>query len=110
MGLFETTIIDLCLRAHRTAQEKGFWSSGTQDVWKDPDRMLSLLMLTTTEVAEAAEAVRHNDIENFGEELADICIRIFDISYVIGIDLEKEILKKMDKNDKRPTMHGGKRV
>jgi NTP pyrophosphatase (non-canonical NTP hydrolase) len=52
--------------------------------------------------------VRKGDKENFSEELADVCIRVFDCAATLGIDLESEILKKMAKNEKREHKHGGK--
>ena len=55
------------------------------------DAMLGKLMLVVTEVAEAAEAVRHADMANFREEIADACIRLFDIAGTCGIDLDAEI-------------------
>lgn len=78
-------------------------------------------MLIVTEVSEAVEAHRkfvalkdkdeHPDeqyalIQHIGEELADVAIRLFDLSGSLGYDLEKEIVKKMSVNDKRPHKHG----
>lgn len=65
-------------------------------------------MLVVTELAEAAEAVRHNDPENFAEELADTYIRLMDITAACEINVEIEIRKKMDANWKRPKRHGKK--
>ncbi|HIG0358901.1 TPA: MazG nucleotide pyrophosphohydrolase domain-containing protein [Clostridium sporogenes] len=58
------------------------------------------------EVAEAHEALRKRDYENFKEELADIVIRVADLAGGLDIDLEKEIKNKMDKNKNRPYKHG----
>lgn len=52
-----------------------------------------------TEVAEAFKA--QHDIEAFGEELADIAIYLLGIAEIKGIDLEQEILKKVEKNRRR---------
>ena len=52
------------------------------------------LMLAITEIAEAAEAVRHEDVLNFREEIADAFIRLFDIVDAAGIDIEHEIAEK----------------
>ena len=92
--------------AHKIAKAKGFWAEGEDGAFDDTRRMLSYLMLVTTEVAEAAEAVRHGDLENFKEELADICIRVFDLSEALNLNLEQEIVNKMIKNEKRPKLHG----
>ncbi len=52
------------------------------------------------EVGEAYNAWRKKK-EDLGEELADIAIYLLSISEILGFDLEKEILHKMDKNAKR---------
>ena len=39
--------------------------------------------------------------DDYGEELADVAIFLLGISEISGIDLEKEILHKMEKNTKR---------
>jgi NTP pyrophosphatase (non-canonical NTP hydrolase) len=65
-------------------------------------------MLITTEVAEAAEAVRKGNLQNFEEELADIMIRLLDTAYALQVDLEAAVLAKMDKNEQREHKHGGK--
>ena len=38
---------------------------------------------------------------DLGEELADVAIYLLGISEILGVDLEKEILHKIDKNSKR---------
>ncbi|OYD16602.1 hypothetical protein CH333_03040 [candidate division WOR-3 bacterium JGI_Cruoil_03_44_89] len=81
-------------------EEKGFITS-----W---DNMLEKLMLVVSEVSEAAECYRNDDKEGFNEEIADTFIRLFDISGTLGIDIEKEIGEKMEKNRKRPYRHGKK--
>jgi NTP pyrophosphatase (non-canonical NTP hydrolase) len=69
------------------------------------DAMLGKLMLVVSELGEAAEAVRHKDIENFKEEIADTFIRLFDICGSLGIPIEDEINKKMKINWTRPKKH-----
>ena len=39
--------------------------------------------------------------DDLGEELADVAIYLLGISEILEIDLEKEILNKMEKNSKR---------
>lgn len=64
------------------------------------------LMLIVSEVAEAQDGLRYNDIANFKEELADVAIRLGDLCGGLDIDLEEEIKKKMAKNKDRPYLHG----
>jgi NTP pyrophosphatase (non-canonical NTP hydrolase) len=86
---------DLC---HAIAKSKGFW---------DKERNTGeALMLVVTELAEAMEAHRKQDPENFKEELADTFIRLFDLCGGMGIDIEAEILRKCEKNKLRPYKHG----
>lgn len=89
--------IDNC---HRTAKDKGFWDK--------PRPTSELLMLIVSELAEALEADRHGDKENFKEEIADTFIRLVDLCGGLKIDLESEVIKKMRVNEKRPRLHGKK--
>lgn len=103
-------INDLAARIRANAKAKGFheydpqFGKGGQDV----RHILSWLMLITTEVAEAAEAARIGDLRHFGEELADILIRTLDCAESLGINIEQELLDKINKNAARPIKHGGK--
>lgn len=97
-------------RIYANAKEKGFheYTPEFGVGGRDTRHILSWLMLVTTEVAEAAEAVRKGDRANFSEELADICIRVFDCAEALQVNLEQEIISKMVKNESRPILHGGK--
>lgn len=75
---------------------------------KNADDMLGKLMLVVTEVSEAAEAVRNDDVENFREEIADSIIRLLDIASTTGMDIHYEIKKKMEINKQREYKHGKK--
>ncbi|MEH7122089.1 MazG nucleotide pyrophosphohydrolase domain-containing protein [Bacillus sp. JJ1773] len=93
-------INQLCEQAYETAKSKG---------WHDEPRETgTLLALIHSEVSEALEADRKGNHENFAEELADVCIRVFDLCGSKGIDLENAILKKMEHNKGRTYKHGGK--
>lgn len=91
----------LCKQAYETAKSKG---------WHDTPRETgTILALIHSEVSEALEADRKGNQEGFVEELADVCIRVFDLAGLMNIDLEKAILDKMEFNRSRPMMHGGKK-
>jgi NTP pyrophosphatase (non-canonical NTP hydrolase) len=86
-------INELCQEAFAIAASKG---------WNDkPIETGTMLALIHSEVSEALEADRKGDRENFAEELADVCIRVFDLSGSMGINLEKAILDKMERNKGR---------
>lgn len=52
------------------------------------------------ELAEAFQAYRKKQ-PDLGEELADVAIYLLGLSEILDIDLEKEILKKVEKNKER---------
>lgn len=101
-------IPELMRLAHANARAKGFheYAPSFGKPGRDVRHILSWLMLIVTELAEAAEAARIGDASNFGEECADIIIRLADMCAAMGIDLEAETIKKMSRNAERPPMHG----
>lgn len=119
----EMTINELVKKAYNNAYSKGFWNDFKtiqkivddmpfSEEYKETNKTLknnaicTRLMLITSEVAEAMEGLRKNDIDNFKEELADIIIKTCDLAGGIGlIDLEEEIKKKMEINKSRPYLH-----
>jgi len=91
---------ELSKLAHSIAKEKGFW---------DTERSTGeVLMLIVTEVAEACQADRKGDYPKFKEEIADTFIRLFDLCGSLDIDIEKEIMRKMEINKSRPRLHNRK--
>jgi hypothetical protein len=62
-----------------------------------------------TSKSEAMEADRRGEgWDRVTEELADTCIRIFDLCGSMNLNLEKAILEKMEYNKTREYKHGGK--
>ena len=80
------------------AESKGFY-------WTKDD-INTVILRIHSEVSEASEAVRDNDMKNLAEEFADIFIRLADACEVMNINLEHEVQKKMEKNEKRQYLHG----
>lgn len=56
--------------------------------------------LTHEELSEAFHAYRKK-LPDLGEELADVAIYLMGLSAILNINLEDEILKKVEKNEKR---------
>ena len=74
-----------------------------------PDDIDTMLLRIHGEVSEAGEAARDENKEELAEEMADIFIRLANACEVMGIDLEKEVKKKHEKNRLREKLHGRKR-
>jgi len=88
-----------CLGCHAIARSKGFYD--------EPSEFGTLMALVHSEVTESLEAHRNNEGDaRIAEELADVCIRVFDVCGYLGLDLGQAIIAKMDKNRKRPQKHG----
>lgn len=93
-------------------------ADGTEYDHHDPDRIAARLALIHSEVSEGLEEVRgqnpyyyedgHGKPEGLASELADACIRIFDLAESVGIDLEHAITAKHEYNKTRPYKHGNK--
>lgn len=86
------------------------WNVLKPEEWDHEYKIPAILALVTSETSEALEAFRKNDKGNFAEECADQIIRLLDLTAGLGIDIDKEIHKKLEKNKGRGFRHGGKRV
>lgn len=95
-------------RCHNIAREKGFWDNKEFDNFMFDRNNAEIIALIHSELSEALEALRHDNWKNVAEEMADTAIRIMDFCEARGINLEKEILKKIKKNKKRAYRHGKK--
>jgi len=77
-------------RIYQNKIKKGF---NVTDVYKE-------FCYTYGELTEACEAYMKKQ-DDVGEELADVAIYLLGLAEILGVDLESEILRKMDKNEKR---------
>lgn len=114
---------------HTTAVEKGFWDNrraleclaledGNLDLHKFAvgSTALAALALVTSEISEAAEAIRHGNppddkVPTFSgaeAELADAIIRIMDLADAMGWNVAAAIEEKRSYNSNRPYLHGKK--
>ncbi len=99
---YPVDINDLAWKAYQCAENHGFWDGLSRE---NVEVQLAKLALITSEIGEAVEAVRLKDQKNLGEELADIVIRVFDLSAALSINIQQEIFTKMAKNELRPFKH-----
>lgn len=100
---------DLGQEIVRINTENG-WNVLKKEEWEDTYKIPAILMLVVSEAAEALEWFRKGDKENFKEECADVIIRMLDMTTGLGIDIDEEIRKKLEKNKTRGYRHGGKKV
>ncbi len=97
---------DLGRSAHETAVSKGFYEAKPT-----PEAVAAKLALIHSEVSEALEAVRNEEGDDrVAEELADTVIRICDLAEWLGLDLDAAVAEKMEANEARERMHGGKTI
>lgn len=110
---------DLARTCYEIAKSKG-WH-------EDPvlPRLPTMLVNIHGEVSEAWEEVRkpsfvptqiYYDVEKptkpegLPVELADVLIRVLDLAYAAGIDMDAAVAIKQRYNETRPYRHGGKRA
>ena len=110
----EKTLAEMQEEVHENAVAHGWWDN--------PRQPGELLMLVVSEVSEAFEEVRNNHamsetyyseggkMEGVPSELADIIIRVMDLSEYYGINLSEVIAEKHKFNLTRPFKHGGKKL
>lgn len=80
------------------------------DMWRETERIASRLCLIHSEVSEALEESRVGNLAGFGEELADVLIRLLVLAYGLGNDVAAAAWSKAVKNAGRGHKHGGKAI
>ena len=83
-------LLQIQKRIYENKVSKGF---NVSDIYKE-------FCYTYGELNEACEAYMKKK-DDLGEELADVAIYLLGLSEILGIDLGNEIMRKMEKNEKR---------
>ena len=89
---------ELTAAVMKQAGEKGFGTK-LEDI-----NVAEKIALIHSEISEAFEAYRHKNLDGkdgFKEELGDAVQRILHLAGVMGVDLEEEIVKKLESNKDR---------
>ena len=95
----ELTLRQIQKRIWKNKVKKGF---NTTDVGRE-------FLYLTEELGEAVRAYRKDDKDSLAEEIVDLIIYSLGLLEMLGKDGYEEILKKMEKNEKReykPTKGG----
>jgi len=113
---------------HERMMEKGFWDDRdgiiaaaylqSRDLGEAAENVINTaaLALVATEVSEVVEALRNGNpsddkIPNHcgaAAEMADVILRIMDLSYGNGWNVAQALVDKMAMNDSREKLHGKK--
>ena len=81
-------------KQHYAWLEKMGWTAGTTP--------LEQIALIASEIGEAVNECRgEKPTDKLGSELADIILRTVGLTESLGINIEEEIIKKMEKNQQR---------
>lgn len=102
--------LDKLAKETRKINQANGWDVTKPEDWNDKYKIPTILALIHSEVSEALEDFRKDNRTHFAEEIADVMIRCLDLCAGQKIDIEKEILAKLEKNKLRGFRHGGKKV
>ena len=86
-------MVDLKALQKRVYENKVNHGFNTTDIYRE----LGYVQSELTEIFEAYDRKEGN----IGEELADVTIYMLGLAEILGFDLEKEILQKLDINERR---------
>lgn len=85
------------------------WSVTQREEFADKYKVPAVLALIHSEVSEALESFRENDMAHFNEELADVLIRVLDLAVATDDDFDETVRCKLEVNRGRGYHHGGKK-
>jgi len=125
--IIEAAFEQIGQEAHRHARASGFWYG--LDAKKPADLWLKISLIaeelgelaralregrlrTTMRPASAKEieqlGIREVEVEGAEDEGGDVVLRLADAFYAAGFNLGRAVLRKIEKNRRRPFGHGGR--
>ena len=107
--IMSKSLQELAAEIREINQAKG-WSLVVPEDWTDEDKIPARLALLHSEISEALEAFRGDNLGLFEEELIDVVIRALDILGGLSKDIDKALEDKMKANVRRPYQHGNRRL
>ena len=82
------------------ALQKAVYDNKVAHGWNVTDMCREFCQMES-EVSEAFQAYFNEPRENFAEELADVVIYALGMAEIAGVDLERALLQKIEKNRRR---------
>ena len=109
------TLEEMAEEAYRTAESKGFCSNYEGN----PDKVYKALALIHGEVSEAVDEYNLHGLKSYtvkdeqgndkpegvAIELADVILRVGNLCYALGIDIQEAVIRKNAYNKTRPWRH-----
>ena len=80
------------------------------DAWDKEGIISDKLLLIVEEISEAMREYRKNNFTKFKEELGDVFIRLIHLSKSLNIDMQYEVMRKVEINAERLWRHGDLRA
>jgi 8-oxo-dGTP diphosphatase len=94
-------IKELTEAMHRFVSSQGWYKPGSPR----PQTLRNLAISLNLEAAEVLEHLQWNDEpqdrQSFADELADVTLYLLQLASLSGVDLEKAVLHKLEKNSTR---------
>jgi len=98
-----TTLNEYAIEIRKICNNHGF-------IWdmSNPKDIATCLVLMHSEISEALEALRDNDLKQLKLEIVGLIIRALHLLEMLSTDIDKLLKKEIERNRNRPYKHGRK--